>query len=248
MKFLIGDIGNTFIKICILNNRFKIIKSYNFETDKIYKVNFLKKIINNRINKHLSTVFLFSSVVPTAYRNIKKKLRLTKYKCLEIKDLNLNKIIKINVKNKKELGSDRIANAIGAQKFKNCLILDFGTATTFDIIKNGKYEGGVIAPGVKLSIKNLSNATALLPLINLKSHQKNFGKNTREALNAGFVWGYEGLINNIINKIISKNIIKYKIILTGGYANFFKKVIKKSVSIDKDITMKGIASVYKELI
>ena len=248
MKFLIGDIGNTFIKICILNNRFKILKSYNFETDKIYKVNILKKILNNRINKNLSTVFLFSSVVPAAYRNIKKKLRSTKYKCLEIKDLNLNRIIKINVKNKKKLGSDRIANAIGAQKFKNCLILDFGTATTFDVIKNGKYEGGVIAPGVKLSIKNLSNATALLPLINLKSHQKNFGKNTREALNAGFVWGYEGLINNIINKIISKNIVKYKIILTGGYANFFKKVIKKSVSIDKDITMKGIASVYKELI
>ena len=143
---------------------------------------------------------------------------------------------------------DRIANAIGVKKFKNCLILDFGTATTFDIIKNGIYEGGVIAPGVNLSIKNLSQATALLPLINLKSHQKNYGKNTIEALNAGFVWGYEGLINNIINKIISKNIVKYKIILTGGYANFFKKVIKKSVSIDKDITMKGIASVYKELI
>ena len=94
----------------------------------------------------------------------------------------------------------------------------------------------------------MRNATALLPLINLKSHQKSFGKNTKEALNAGFVWGYEGLINNIINKIISKNIVKYKIILTGGYANFFKKVIKKSLSIDKDITMKGIASVYKELI
>ena len=53
------------------------------------------------------------------------------------------------------------------KKFKNCLVLDFGTATTFDVIKNGRYEGGVIAPGVKLSIKNLSQATALLPLINL---------------------------------------------------------------------------------
>ena len=91
----------------------------------------------------------------------------------------------------------------------------------------------------------MSNATALLPLINLKSHQKNFGKNTREALNAGFVWGYEGLINNIINKIISKNIVKYKIILTGGYANFFKKIIKKRSIIDQDITIKGISKVYK---
>jgi type III pantothenate kinase len=88
----------------------------------------------------------------------------------------LNKIIKINVKNKKQLGSDRIANAIGVKKFKNCLVLDFGTATTFDVIKNGVYEGGVIAPGVKLSIKNLSKATALLPHINLNSNQKKLWK------------------------------------------------------------------------
>ena len=146
------------------------------------------------------------------------------------------------------MGSDRIANAIGAKIFKNCLILDFGTATTFDVIKNKVYEGGVIAPGVKLSMTNLSNSTALLPLINLQRNQKNYGKNTKEALNAGFVWGYEGLINNIINKIISKEKTKYKIILTGGYANFFKKVIKRKISIDQDITIKGITKVYKEFI
>ena len=95
----------------------------------------------------------------------------------------------------------------------------------------------------------MSNATALLPLINLNSNQKNYGKNTKEALNAGFIWGYEGLINNIINKIISKNKIKYKIIFTGGYANFFKKMIKKkNTLVDQDITVKGISNVYKELL
>ena len=91
-------------------------------------------------------------------------------------DIKKKKICSFNIKNKKNLGSDRIANAIGAKKFKNCLILDFGTATTFDVIKNGIYEGGVIAPGVNLSIKNLSQATALLPIINLKSNQKSYGK------------------------------------------------------------------------
>ena len=180
--------------------------------------------------------------------NIKKSLKSTKFKILEIKNLKLNKIIKINIKNKNNLGSDRIANAIGVKKLKNCLIIDFGTATTFDVIKNGIYEGGVIAPGVNLSIKNLSQATALLPFINLKSNQKSYGKNTIEALNAGFVWGYEGLINNIIDKIIFKDKIKYKIILTGGYAKFFCKMIKKKAVIDQDITIKGIANAYKELI
>ncbi len=248
MKFLIGDIGNTSTKICVLNNNYKILRSYIFETKKLNRGNVLKKIIKKKTNKNLDTFFLFSSVVPKVFKNMKKTLRFTKYKILELKKLNLNKVIKINVKNKNQLGSDRIANAIGAKKLKNCLILDFGTATTFDVIKNGVYEGGVIAPGVKLSINNLSKSTALLPLINLKSNQNNYGKNTIQALNAGFVWGYEGLINNIINKIIFKDQIKYKIILTGGYANFFKKMIKKKVVIDQDITVKGIANAYKELI
>ena len=97
-------------------------------------------------------------------------------------------------------------------------------------------------------IMNLNKNTALLPLINLKKNQKHYGKNTKEALNAGFVWGYEGLINNIIDKIISKEKNKYKIILTGGYASFFKRIIKKKISIDQDITIKGITKVYKEFI
>ena len=248
MKYLIGDIGNTSTKICILSRKFKILRSYNFDTSKMYKNNLLKKIIGKKTNKNINPVFLFSSVVPKVFTNIKKSLKSTKFKILEIKNLKLNKIIKINIKNKKNLGSDRIANAIYAKKFKNCLIIDFGTATTFDVIKNGIYDGGVIAPGVNLSIENLSQATALLPKINLKGYQKTYGKNTIEALNAGFVWGYEGLINNIIDKIISRSKIKYKILLTGGYANFFNKMIKKKVLIDQDITIKGIANAYKELV
>ena len=248
MKYIVGDIGNTSTKICILNDKFKIVKSFSFETIKILKKNFLKKTLKNYLNKHLNSNLLFSSVVPLAFNKVKKNFKSTKFKLFEIKDFDLAKIIKINMKNKKQLGSDRIANAIGSKKLKNCLILDFGTATTFDIIKNGVYEGGVIAPGVKLSIMNLNKSTALLPLINLKKKQKKYGKNTKEALNAGFVWGYEGLINNIINKIISKDRNKYKIILTGGYASFFKKIIKGKISIDQNITIKGITKIYKEFI
>ena len=248
MKYLIGDIGNTSTKICILSREFQILRSYNFDTSKMYKNNLLKKIIRKKTNKNINPILLFSSVVPKTFMNIKNSFKSTKFKILEIKNLKLNKIIKINIKNKKNLGSDRIANAIGAKKFKNCLVIDFGTATTFDVIKNSIYEGGVIAPGVNLSIKNLSQATALLPLIRLKNNKKSYGKNTLEALNAGFVWGYEGLINNITDKIISRSKIKYKILLTGGYANFFNKIIKKKVVIDQDITIKGIANAYKELV
>ena len=106
----------------------------------------------------------------------------------------------------------------------------------------------MIAPGVKLSMKNLSQSTALLPMFNLKSNQKSYGKNTIDALNAGFIWGYDGLINNIINKITQKWKMKYKIILTGGYAMFFKNIIKKKTVVDKNITIKGLSKAYSELL
>ena len=186
--------------------------------------------------------------MPLAFKKIKIVLKKTNYKILEIKSLDLKKLIKLNIKNIKQLGSDRIVNSIEGKKFKNCLIIDFGTATTFDIIKNGVYEGGVIAPGIKSSIKNLNQSTALLPIFDLKNKQKSYGKNTKDALNAGFIWGYDGLINNIIYKITQNWKMKYKIILTGGYANLFKKIIKKRVIVDKNVTINGIAKVYKELL
>tara|TARA_Y100000992_G_scaffold63288_1_gene38897 strand:- start:376 stop:954 length:579 start_codon:yes stop_codon:yes gene_type:complete len=191
---------------------------------------------------------LFSSVVPLALKQIKKNFKNSNYKIIEIKDLKIKKIIKINISKLNQLGSDRIVNAIGGKKYKNCLIVDFGTATTFDIIKNNVYEGGVIAPGVKLSMINLSSSTALLPIFNLKNSKKIYGKNTKDALNAGFIWGYEGLINNIVDKITLNWKMKYTIILTGGFANFFKKVIKKKTIVDQNITINGISKVYKELI
>ena len=106
----------------------------------------------------------------------------------------------------------------------------------------------MIAPGVKLSIKNLSHSTALLPKFDLKYKQKRYGKNTKDALNAGFIWGYDGLINNIINKITLNWKMNYKIILTGGYANLFKKVIKRKTFVDQNITIKGVSQVYREFL
>ena len=101
---------------------------------------------------------------------------------------------------------------------------------------------------MKLSIKNLSQSTALLPKFNLKKIQKSYGKNTKDALNAGFIWGYDGLINNIINKITLNWKTNYKIILTGGYANLFKKIIKRRTFVDQNITIKGVSRAYRELL
>ena len=248
MNYLVGDIGNTFIKISILNNNFKIKKSYNLETRKIYQKIYKEKFLNKFKKKNLYRKVLFSSVVPKAYKIIKNNLSKNRFSILEIKEIDIKKIIKIKVKNYNQLGSDRISNAIGSLKYNNSIIIDFGTATTFDIVKNRTYEGGVISPGINLSILNLNKSTALLPILNLKKVQKSFGKNTQEALNAGFLWGYEGLINNIIKRISSKSNLKFKIILTGGYAKLFKRYIKSKTIVDQNITIKGIASIFKKMI
>ena len=248
MNYLVGDIGNTSTRICIANYNFLISKSIILNTKKIYEKKYLKRILKKFLNKKINKNILFSSVVPLAFKEIKRTLNKLNFKVIEVKELNLKNLIRIDVKNIKQLGSDRIVNAIGGKKYKNCLIVDFGTATTFDIIKNGNYIGGVISPGVKLSMMNLSYSTALLPMFRLIKNQKTFGKNTKDALNAGFIWGYEGLINNIINKISLRLKTNFKIVLTGGYAKFFKKYIKRKIIIDQNITIKGILKVYKDLV
>jgi len=251
MKILIGDIGNTLTKLCLVNEKSIIIKEYNIETKNLIKEKNLIKFLNPILKKKIKKKILFSSVVPTIYQKINKFLIKKKYQVYEIKKLSLKKLIKIKIKKYNQLGSDRIANAIGAYNLykKNCLIIDFGTATTFDIVTNpGIYEGGVIAPGVKLSILNLNRYTASLPVLNLKINLKAYGKNTKDALNAGFLWGYQGLVNNIVKKIKNSFNCNFKIILTGGYSKTFSKFINNNSTIDPNITIKGIMHIYKNLI
>ena len=251
MHVLIGDIGNTTTKICLVDTKtFKIKKiiyfnSKNIITKKIL-ANTLKKIIKN---KSIVKSTLFSSVVPK-YQSILKRFLKKNYKIklTEIKEKNINKIVKINIKNKNQVGSDRIANAVGAyKKYKsNCIIIDFGTATTFDVVtKNGVYNGGIIAPGVNLSLKSLISSADQIPTFSLKKQNKIIGKNTVGALRSGFYWGYVGLINNIILRIEKETKKKYKIIFTGGYADLFKRSVKRPFVVDKNITIKGIVEIYK---
>ena len=130
-------------------------------------------------------------------------------------------------------------------KNKNFIVVDFGTATTFDVIKKNNYLGGVIAPGVTLSLDNLIKKASLIPNIKLHKSKSIIGKNTKQAVLSGFFWGYNGLINGIISKIKKKTNQKYKIIFTGGLAHLFNKDIKDKVTIDKNLTINGLIKVSK---
>ena len=239
--YLIGDIGNTDIKICLFNNNLRLVKKVRLKTN-LLNGNYLSKNLKF-IKKYKSKIIkvLISSVVPEAYKNIRIFIEKSiKIKCFELKKLKLSSLLKIKV-NKKQIGSDRLANAISViDKKRNFIVVDFGTATNFDVVIKDNYIGGILAPGVNLSLNTLSDKASLIPKIKLEKIKNVIGKNTTSAIRAGFYHGYSGLIDNIIKMIIKQTGKSFNIILTGGYSYLFKNSIKGKTIIKKDLTINGV--------
>ena len=239
--YLIGDIGNTETKICLFNKKRQLLKKKILNTGKLRKKNISNyfKFIN-LYNKKIDKI-IFSSVVPNVFKYIKKFInKKFKLEVKELKQINLKKILKVDV-NMKQVGSDRLANAICVINGKdNFIICDFGTATTFDVVLKNRYKGGIIAPGVNLSLKTLAEKAKLIPNIRLTKIRDIIGKNTQNAVRSGFYWGYQGLIENIINLIKRKNKKNFKIIFTGGLSHLFKDIFKNKIKVDRDLTIKGL--------
>ena len=243
---ILGDIGNSETKVFLVNSKNKILRCINFSSKKIsnrllsQKFKLLVKN-NSKIEK-----ILFCSVVPKSFILIKNFLsKKYKKRCYEVKDLKLKSLININV-NYKQVGSDRLTNAISLVNNKdNFIVLDFGTATTFDVIIKKTYKGGIIAPGIKISLNTLSDKASLIPKINLKKINKIIGIDTISAVRSGFFWGYSGLIDNIVNLIKKETGKSFKLIITGGLSDLYKNSIKNKVIQNKDITAKGLIKISK---
>ena len=244
--YLIGDIGNSEIKMSIVSSKKRIIKKINFSSNNISLTNIKKEF--KTFYKYFSKIekILFCSVVPNSFILIKKFLKTkTNVKCYEIKELNLTSLIKIKV-NYNQVGSDRVTNAISlVNDKKNFIIIDLGTATTFDVLIKKSYMGGIIAPGIKISLNTLSDRATLIPKINLKKINKVVGNDTITAVRSGFFWGYAGLIDNIINLIKKETRKSFKIIITGGFSSLIKNPIKTKVVEDEDITLKGLIKILE---
>ncbi|NCU55226.1 MAG: type III pantothenate kinase, partial [Candidatus Fonsibacter ubiquis] len=194
MNYLIIDIGNTNIDF-VNFNKFtnKFFNQFTVDTSDILKGRL--GTVNKKIKKNFYNGAMCSSVVPKAFIKLKKLLKGKNINLNEVKDRNINLPIKIKINKPKQVGSDRVVNSIAAFKIykKNSIIIDFGTATTFDVIIKDTYVGGMITPGINLSLKVLKEATAKLPLIKLKKTNKFIGKDTVSAMNNGMYWGYIGL-------------------------------------------------------
>lgn len=155
--------------------------------------------------------------------------------------------INIKIDNPKELGADRLVDSAGAYYIHGgpCLVIDFGTATTFDVIsKDGDFLGGATAPGIGISIGALSSQAAKLPEIEIKKPKNIIAKNTVSSMQAGIIYGYIGLTENIIREIKKEYGEDLKVISTGGLGRIIFNETKLIDVYDPDLTFKGLKIIY----
>lgn len=156
--------------------------------------------------------------------------------------------IRICMDNPKEVGADRIVNAVAANRLYKCqvIVIDLGTATTFDAVsENGDYLGGAIAPGIVIATEALFTRTAALPKVDLTYPKKAIGTNTIAAMQSGIVFGYVGLIEGIVNRIKKELGGKTKVVATGGYSKLLAQETSAIDVVNPDLTLVGLRLIYQ---
>ncbi|MDD5097152.1 MAG: type III pantothenate kinase [Candidatus Omnitrophica bacterium] len=236
------DIGNTNISFGIFRGN-SIIKNFDLPS-KLYSFNKLHK----KIGSLKITDTAICSVVPELTKAITKDLTKISAKRSYILGKNLKVPIKNLYQNPNQVGQDRLVNAYAGLIFYGAplIIIDSGTAITFDVIsKHQAYLGGLILPGLGISLASLNEKTALLPLVSLKYPQNLIGRDTINSILSGVVLGAGALVNGLANKLkrkIGKNTF---IIGTGGSIDLIKKYADLKIKIDHNLTLKGINLIYK---
>jgi type III pantothenate kinase len=242
-KILVAmDIGNTSIHIGVFSNS-RIVKRFRIDTHKdssVISKNLLKSL-RPYMNSDISVII--SSVVPKVTGLMKKII----HSLLRIRPLvlgeDLNIPIKNLYKNPKQVGSDRLVNAYACRELYGApaVIVDFGTATTFDYLnKDGEYEGGLISPGIGITLDALAEKTALLPRVRLERPKNLIGKNTQDSIRSGVINGLACMCDGLIEKIKLQIKTPPFILATGGLAGIFCCYSKYINKIDQDLTLKGL--------
>lgn len=159
--------------------------------------------------------------------------------------------VTVKIDKPSELGADRLVNAVAVQEDyvgQPVIVVDFGTATTFDVIGvDGSFCGGVIAPGPNLSLEALHLAAAKLPSVPVKKPKSALAKNTVDAMQSGIYWGYIGLVQKIVSSLKTEVGGDVKVIATGGLAVLFKDDIPEIDVLDDNLTLKGLLAIYERV-
>jgi len=192
---------------------------------------------------------IIASVVPAIVHSLKRLcLRFFNVDALVVGEGGFDLGMDVLLDNPEELGADRIVNAVAAYKTYGgaLIIIDFGTATTFDVVtKEGHYAGGGIAPGINLSLEALHMAAAKLPRVAIEPPAKVIAKNTVSAIKSGVFWGYVGMIEGMVTRIQEEYGQKMTVIATGGLAPLFNEHTDSIEYLDPDLTLRGLEYMYR---
>ncbi len=240
------DIGNTTVSLGVINGR-KILGRYSIElksSQKDFSVQ-LVRILKKVQKRYLPDTVAICSVVPERLKTIESLVK----RHLKIKPLVIGRDVNVPIKNKyrhpHSVGQDRLVGAYAVKLLYGApaIIIDFGTAITFDIVSaKGEYEGGMIVPGLQLSVESLFQKTAMLPkLEKIRSPRSFIGKTTQDSILNGLIYGYGTMCSGMIDLIKRKIRQRPKIIVTGGYTRLMRKYIAHKIDkIDPHLIFKGL--------
>lgn len=249
---LVADIGNTNITVGVFDQE-TLVNTWNLSSDKNktedeYGI-FLKNIIDiANLDNQLTAATIASVVLPLTE---KFKIAIEKYlkiPVLVVSHKTQNGII-LDVESPKEVGCDRIANASAAYNLYKtpAVVVDFGTATNFDVVTaDGKFTGGIISPGIKMSSESFSHFTNLLPKLKVEDINSVVGKNTVENMLSGIIIGHAAMIDGLIQRIEEELGQPVTTISTGGYSSMINSHLKRPFDhINPFLTLEGLRIIYE---
>lgn len=247
------DVGNTNIVFAVYNGS-EIICEWRAGSTKTRTADEYGSLLgpllaNHKLEFSDFDAVIISNVVPASMFELRQLCRRY-FQCepMVVGDPSVDPGIKINIDHPENMGADRIVNAVAAhERYKGALIIvDFGTATNFDVVSpEGCHEGGVIAPGINLSAKALHEAAALLPRVAISRTPHVIAKDTVPAMQSGLFWGYIGLMEGLVTRIKAEYNMPMTVIATGGLASLFFRHTDTIDYLDADLTIRGLIQIYE---
>ena len=232
-KFLLVNLNNTSTKLALADEE-KLLARKVIRTETL-SIPLVERAIRQWSFDHV----LVGSVVPKKTAIFRSLFRARMRELTPDLDLGIG----IDFSDPRGIGADRLANAVGVATCYGspAIVVDFGTAVTFDILSAKRvYEGGVIAPGLGVMTDYMYQRTALLPKINLEEPLSVIGKTTKDAMLAGAIYGYRGLVRQIVTEIVAKLDGKVRVIATGSYADLIATKLPELQIVDLDLTLEGL--------
>jgi type III pantothenate kinase len=238
------DIGNSFTKFGIFDNN-SLSQRIIFPTIR----NQTAEEINSQTHLKSVDAIIISSVVP----ELNETYRLFADKFFDLKPIYVDNTFdfgfKINYNPPEKVGVDRIVAAFAASEMygKPCIICDFGTATTIDAVDSqGEYLGGTISPGVKTLAESLYLKTSQLPLVEIEKPESVFGNSTAKSIQAGIYYGYVGLVDGIVERMVAELGEPAKVVATGGFAEFIAEGLQKIEVVNENLMLEGLRLIYEK--